>query len=133
MIRDFLPTITKDLVELLLLQVSAGVNDWTLTRCERSHKRMNVYLRKIVSFSCSVVSSSLRLHELWSTRLLCPWSSPGKNTGVGCHFLLWGIFPTHGLNLNRLHWRQILYHLSHQGNLIKIIHKNYMTLISLKC
>ena len=35
--------------------------------------------------------------------------SPGKNTGVGCHFLLQGIFPTQGLNLGRLHW-QILYH-----------------------
>ena len=27
-------------------------------------------------------------------RLLCPWDSPGKKTGVGCHFLLQGIFPT---------------------------------------
>ena len=27
-------------------------------------------------------------HVLWPTRLLCPWDSPGKNTGVGCHFLL---------------------------------------------
>ena len=31
--------------------------------------------------------------------LLCPWDSPGKNTGVGCHALLQGIFPTQGLNL----------------------------------
>ena len=30
--------------------------------------------------------------------LLRPWDSPGKNTGVGCHFLLQGIFPTQGLN-----------------------------------
>ena len=30
-------------------------------------------------------------------RLLCPWDSPGKNTGIGCHFLLQGIFPTQGL------------------------------------
>ena len=28
------------------------------------------------------------------TRLLCPWDFPGKNNGVGCHFLLQGIFPT---------------------------------------
>ena len=28
-----------------------------------------------------------------------PWDSPGKNPGVGCHFLLQGIFPTQGLNL----------------------------------
>ena len=32
------------------------------------------------------------------TRLLSPWDSPGKNTGVGCHFLLRGIFPTQRLN-----------------------------------
>ena len=31
-------------------------------------------------------------------RLLCPWNSPGKNTGVGCHFLLQGIFLIQGLN-----------------------------------
>ena len=34
--------------------------------------------------------------------LLCPWDSPGKNTGVGCHALLQGIFPTQGLNLHSL-------------------------------
>ena len=44
--------------------------------------------------------------------------SPGKNTGVGCHSLLQGIFPTQGSNLGLLHCRQILYHLSHQGNLV---------------
>ena len=36
-------------------------------------------------------------------RLLCPWSSPGKNTGVGRHFLLQGIFPTQGSNSGLLH------------------------------
>ena len=35
-------------------------------------------------------------------RLLCPWDSPCKSTGVGCHFLLQGIFPTQGLNLMSL-------------------------------
>ena len=40
--------------------------------------------------------------------------SPSKNTGVGCHALLQGIFPTHGSNLGLLHCRWILYHLSHQ-------------------
>ena len=40
-------------------------------------------------------------------RLLCPWDFPGKDTGVGCHFLLQGIFPTQGSNLCLLcllHW-----------------------------
>ena len=31
---------------------------------------------------------TLRPHRWQPTRLLCPWDSPGKNTGVGCHFLL---------------------------------------------
>ena len=44
------------------------------------------------------VSDSLRLYELQPTRLLCPWDLPGKNTGVGCHFLLQGIFPARGSN-----------------------------------
>ena len=40
----------------------------------------------------------------------------GKNTGVGCHALLQGIFPIQGSNPGFLHCRQILYHLSHQGS-----------------
>ena len=42
--------------------------------------------------------------------------SPGKNTGVDCHSLLQGIFPTQGLNPGLPHCRWILYHLSHQGS-----------------
>ena len=49
------------------------------------------------------------------TRLLCPWDSPGQNTGVGFHALLQGIFPTQGSNPGLLHCRQILYCLSYQG------------------
>ena len=57
---------------------------------------------------------SLWRHGLQPARLLCPWDSPGKNTGVGCHSLLQGIFPTQRSNLSLLNYRQILYHLSHQ-------------------
>ena len=47
---------------------------------------------------------------LWTIvcQLLCPWDSPGKNTGVGCHFLLQGIFLTQGSNphhVRLLHWQ----------------------------
>ena len=49
------------------------------------------------------------------TVALCPWDSPGKNTGVGCHFLLQGIFPIQGSNPGLPHGRQMLYPLSHQG------------------
>ena len=66
--------------------------------------------------SRSVMSNSLWPHGPQPTRLLCPWNSPGKNIGVGSHFLLQGIFPTQGSNPGLLHCRQILYHLSHQGN-----------------
>ena len=61
-------------------------------------------------FTCYMVSDYLRSHGLQPTRLLCPWDSPGKGTGVGCHFLLQGIFQTRGLNLGLLHCRRILYH-----------------------
>ena len=44
------------------------------------------------------MSDSLGPYRLELTRLLCPWDSLGKNTGVGCHALLQGIFPTQGLN-----------------------------------
>ena len=63
----------------------------------------------IVCVSPSVVSNSLRPHRLRSARLLCPWNSPGKNTGVGCHSLIQGIFPIQGSDPCILHCRQILY------------------------
>ena len=36
---------------------------------------------------------------LWTVAagLLCPWDSPGKNTGIGCHTVLQGIFPDPGI------------------------------------
>ena len=60
-----------------------------------------------------VAQSCLTLCDPW---LLCPWNFPGKNTGVGYHFLLQGIFPTQVSNLGLLHCWQILYHLSHKGS-----------------
>ena len=60
--------------------------------------------------SRSAVSNSLGPHGLWSARLLCPWASPGKNPGMGCHSLFQGIFPTKGLNPSLPCWGQKLYH-----------------------
>ena len=45
---------------------------------------------------------TLRRYGLQPDRLLCPWGFLGKDTGVGCHALLQGIFPTQGLNLHLL-------------------------------
>ena len=55
----------------------------------------------------SVVSDSLRPHGLQPAKLHCPWDFPGKNTGVGCHFLLQGILLTQGSKqvLSLLRWK----------------------------
>ena len=61
-------------------------------------------------------SSHVRLCATPCTGFLSPWNSPGRNTGVGSHSLLRGIFPTQRSNPDLLHCRQIPYHLSHQGS-----------------
>ena len=62
------------------------------------------------------MSDSLRPHGLQLVRSSVHGDSPGKNTEVGCHALLQGIFPTQGSNPGLPHCRWILYHLSHQGS-----------------
>ena len=71
-----------------------------------------IYPSSEVAQTC--MSDSSGPHGLQPSRLLCPWDFPGKSTGVGCHFLLQGIFPNQGLNLGLPHCRQTLYPLSHQ-------------------
>ena len=80
-----------------------------------------IYIYIYMKRSCSIVSDSLPPHGLQPTRLLCPWDFPGKSTGVGCHFLLQGIFPTQGLNPGLLYCRQTLYCLSHQESPLKML------------
>ena len=65
--------------------------------------------------TCAKSLSQVQFFEsLWTvpppSRLLCPWDSPGKYTGVGCHAHLQVIFPTQGLNprlLSPLHWSHL--------------------------
>ena len=45
----------------------------------------------------------LRPHGLWPSRILCLWDFPGKNTRVGCHFLLQEMFQIQRSNLHLLH------------------------------
>jgi len=52
----------------------------------------------------------------YPTRLLCPWDSPGKKTGVGCHALLQGILPTQGSNPRLLYLQADALPLSHLGS-----------------
>ena len=65
---------------------------------------------------CQVMSDSLEPHELYPARLLSSWDFPGKNTGMGCHFLLQGIFLTQGLNPCILDSKTDSVLLSHQGS-----------------
>ena len=55
-------------------------------------------LSQLSGHLCSVVSDSLQPYGLQSARLFCPWNFPGKNTRMGCHALLQGIFLTQGWN-----------------------------------
>ena len=65
---------------------------------------------RLVASSCLTL---LQTRGLQPTRLLCPWDSPGKNTGMGCCVLLQGIFPTQASNPCLLHLtcmgRRVLY------------------------
>ena len=71
--------------------------EWTLSctlpaaREEPASSKKHVYMQ-------AKSLQSLWPHGLKPSRLLCPWDSPGKNTGVGCHALLQGIFLTQGAN-----------------------------------
>ena len=90
---------------------------WIFTEREQNQWCLDysIFYLSICVYFCKLSKSLscvwfLRPQGLWPTRLLCPWDSPGKNTGVGYHFLLQGIFLTQRLNLHPLHWGCILYH-----------------------
>ena len=68
-------------------------------------------LRVRVAHTCMLTHVQL-FATPWTTRparLLCPWNSPGKNTGVGCLSLLQGIFPIQGSKSSLLNCRRVLY------------------------
>ena len=91
------------------LQKSRGFWYHFSVLCQSSHSfKFFLFIR----VCCSLLSNFLLPHELQPARLFCPWNSPGKNIGVGCHFLP----PTQGLNPGLLHCRQIFYSLSYWEN-----------------
>ena len=109
---------TSLVVEWLGIQLAVqGTWFWSLVRKrDPTHHRAakstcHNSWSEVKEWSHSVVYDSA---TPWPARLFRPWDFPGKNTGVGCHFLLQGIFPTQGSNLGLLHCRQTLHHLSHQ-------------------
>ena len=89
--------------------------------------------------SRSVVSSCLQPHEPAPhevpTRFLCPWDSPGKNTGLGCHFLLQRVAPTQGSNSHLLYWQAVSLSLNYLGSPMYrniVHHKNFCKLLATK-
>ena len=96
-----------------------GPRDWTCGRFFTIWTTRGDLLIMLVQCVCSVASNSSWPRGLKPTRCLCPWDFPGKNTGVGCHFILQGIFPTQGTKphlLHLLHWQVDSLPLYHQGN-----------------
>ena len=90
---------------------------WKETEVKGNQKHPLLYPPSL--WCCALLFSRVGLFAaLWTaaTRLLWPWNSLGKNTGMSSHFPLQGIFPTQGSNPGLLHCRWILYHLSHQGS-----------------
>ena len=81
---------------------NTGVGSWSLLQGIFPSQGLNTGYRWIL-YQLSHLGSSLWVftHNLiWPARLLCPWNSPGKNTGVGCYFLPQGIFLTQGSNVS---------------------------------
>ena len=73
---------------------------------------------RVCVLSHSDMCNSLPPHGLQPTRLLCIWNFQARNTRVGCHFLLQGIFRTQGSNprlLHLLHWQEDSLPLCHLG------------------
>ena len=73
---------------------------------------------------CLVTQLCSTLLQLQTIRLLCPWGFPIKNIGVGCHFLLQGIFLNQGSNSHLLRWLEDSLPLSHQGS--HVLNKCYI-------
>ena len=92
---------------------------WSCQKFFSLFKRPKMNIIKCCCCCCLVAKQCLTLlqpHELQPARLLCPQDYPGKSTGVGCHFLIQGIFSIQGLNLGLLHWQVDSLPLSHLGS-----------------
>ena len=79
------------MVKILSLQVSLAFSICILPSVFRYHPEIFIWGMLCYAMLCqvtSVVSDSVRPHRRQPTRLPRPWDSPGKNAGVGCHFLL---------------------------------------------
>ena len=88
---------TSAQIKLLICQEKVAVTTGFEIHQNNPLRNYRWYLSLSLGVRCSVVSDSLRPHGLQPTRLLCPWDSPGNNTGVGYHSLLQGNLPNSGM------------------------------------
>ena len=83
--------------------------------------------------SCGLVAKSgltlLWSHGLEPARLLCPWDFPGKNTGMGCHFLLQRIFPTQDQIYVSWIGRWIFYHCCQESPVLRDQRTKFVSII----
>ena len=87
----------------MVISCDKSVKDVNHLVCSREEIYLNSLFRESACVFVAQSCPTLQPHELQPTRLLCPRNSPGTNTGMGCHSLLQGIFPTQGLNPGLLH------------------------------
>ena len=121
--RDFEKTSPKDISIVHKVLIVATVSEWyqqkPSTRVKARFgrdKKHQVLFHPLLKWSESglVMSDSVMPWTMKPARLLCLWNFPGKNTGVGCHSLLQGFFPSQGSKLGLLHCEQILYCMGHK-------------------
>ena len=110
--KELISKIHKQLIQLNTRKTNNPIKKWgkdlnrhfskeNVQMANRHVKRCSTSL--IIESESEVAQSCLTLCDPMDTRLLRPWDFLGRSTGVGCHFLLQGFFPTQGLNLCLLH------------------------------
>ena len=96
-----------ELISILCIQIRHWINsvsDWN-----KRKRQMNANKMCCAVLSCSLMSDCLRSHGLSPASLLFPWNSPDKNSWVGSHSFLQGIFPTHRSQVSTLEVDSLLW------------------------
>ena len=125
---------------ILRLLNSSQLSEMEITGSEVCSHYLNLQFHHMLCVTLEVKWSELKVAQSCPTlcncshgpqpaRLLCPWNYPGKKTGVGCHSLLQGIFPTQRSNLgllHLLHWQADSLPLAPPGKPISDIYNRYI-------
>ena len=88
----------------LLLSYMSKNNICLIFACPSHHSQADCAGLLLLCSGAQSCQTLLQPYGLQPASLLCTWDFPGENTGVGCHFLLQGNFPTQGSKPHLLHW-----------------------------